>query len=200
VQLRIMIMYRKQLGMALAGASLLICAAPAMADSIGSAPADPFFEITFNATGSATINACTSSCGAPYSEAGTAVTNVGGLGGNGYDYALPEVVTAGCCIYVDNSSGVLVGVLDFIDVTDMDYLVSGTLSNYTNVGSVTASAGGSFTYLGPYPTANEYDGTIPSTVGVPAPSAGTGMPGLIFAGSAMFVWWRRKRNAEAVSA
>jgi hypothetical protein len=35
---------------------------------------------------------------------------------------------------------------------------------------------------------------------VPAPIAGAGLPGLIFAAGAMLAWWRRKRNAQASAA
>jgi len=37
------------------------------------------------------------------------------------------------------------------------------------------------------------------TVGIPAPALGAGLPGLIFAGGALVVWWRRTRRAQAAA-
>lgn len=160
-------------------AALLLGAAPAMADIGGGDP----FEITFSPNGTATINACSGTCAFTGADNGTPVTNVGGLGGNGYDFALPQPVVSGCCIDVFNSSNVLEGVLDFVDETDLDYIVSGSLSSYTDAVSMTANADGTFTYLGPYPSTNQYNGTLPAVSGVPEPSSLT-LLGVVLAGLA----------------
>jgi hypothetical protein len=191
-------MFRAKLtGLALAGASLFLCAAgPAMADTVGAGANDPF-EITFDANGNGTLNACSGTCSFfPGPDNGTAVTNVGGLGGNGYDFKLPQAVGTGI-VDIFNSSNVLVAALDFIDSTDLVYVVSGTLSNYASGFSVTANASGNFFYLAPsaFPNGNQYNGTIPSTTPLPAalPLFASGLGGLGLLG------WRRKRKAQAVA-
>jgi hypothetical protein len=156
--------------------ALLLGMAPAVAGPSAGGGGDPF-ELTFNATGGGTLNACTGTCSfGPGPDNGTAVSNVGGLGGNGFDYKLPQSVVTGCCVSVDNSSGALKGLLDFTDATDLVYIVSGNLVAYPDVITVTAAANGTFTYLGPYPATNQYNGTLPSAV--PAPLIGKGPAGV----------------------
>jgi len=187
-------MHKKLLGMALAGASLLVCAtAPAMAQ----------FELTFDAYGDGTLNACTGTCSfGPGPDNGTVVTDVWGVGGNGYDFPLPLPVVPGL-VGVYNSTDVLVAVMVFTG-TDLDYVVSGTLSNYPSLpdflpyGAI-ADPSGSFTYApeGAYPADTQYNGTIPQTAVTPVPAA---LP--LFAGglgALGLLGWRRKRKAQVAA-
>jgi hypothetical protein len=169
--------------------ALVLGTVPALASPSDLGNGDPF-EITFNANGTATINACTSAC-TTGPITGTAVTNVGGEGGNGFEFALPESVVSGCCVAVLNSSNVLSGILDFVDSTDLAFLTSGTLSNYAELVTVTADANGNFTYLGPYPSNNQYNGTLASAT--PEPSSLT-LLGSGFAALAGVVGRRRRRE------
>jgi hypothetical protein len=189
-------MYKNLLGIALTGVGLIVCAVvPAMADTVGAG--DPF-EITFSANGTGTINACTGSCSfGAGPDNGIAVTNVGGGGGNGYDFKLPSSVTTGI-VDVYNSSDVLVAALDFINPTNLDYIVSGNLKDYLSSFSVIANANGSFTYepSGAYPNNNQYNGSIPATpipTTLPLFVTGLGLVGLL-------VWRGKRRNAAAVTA
>lgn len=143
---------------------------------------DPF-ELTFGPTGIATLDACTGPCTFGLGpDNGVAVSNVGGLGGNGFSFALPEDVGTGIA-EVLNSSLVEVAVLDFISPTVLDYIVSGAISNYTSPFTAIAGPNGSFTLLGPYPTDNQYNGTAPSS-SVPEPMTltllGVALTGLFF--------------------
>ncbi len=171
--------------------ALVLGTVPALASPSDLGAGDPF-EITFNANGAATIDACTSAC-TTGPITGTAVTNVGGLGGNGFQFALPEPIAFGCCVAVYDSNNVLSGILDFVDANDFDFLTSGTLSNYDEAATVIANANGSFTYLpgGPYPSNNQYNGTLATAT--PEPSSLT-LLGSGFAALAGVVGRRRRRE------
>jgi hypothetical protein len=201
-------MSRKLIGIALAGACVVVCAAaPAVADTLG--PGDPgvpsdAFQISFDAGGNGNVAACISQPGAPctYTGAttGTAVTNVGGLGGNGFDFTLPQAVGGGIVDVL--SGGVEVAALDFGPLgqtgTDLFYISSGA-SAYTSTLKVTANASGAFVFkAGPgYPSGNTYDGSLVATV-TPIPAAlplfATGLSALVLLG------WRRKRTARSIAA
>ena len=106
-------------------------AAAATANATAVGDGDPF-ALTFSSNGSGDITSCSPSfsCSFTGTDNGTAVTNIGGHGGTGYDFKLPQNVNLGD-VGIFNSHNVLIGILDFIDATDMDFITGGNLSNYT---------------------------------------------------------------------
>jgi hypothetical protein len=46
-------------------------------------------------------------------------------------------------------------------------------------------------------SAGQISAVAVTSVGVPGPALGAGLPGLIFAGGGLLAWWRRKRRAQA---
>ena len=47
-------------------------------------------------------------------------------------------------------------------------------------------------------SAGQISAVAVTSVGVPGPALGAGLPGLIFATGGLLAWWRRKRRAQAV--
>ena len=163
----------------LVACALLAATATANATAVGDG--DPF-SLTFSSDGSGDITACT--CGTHGTDNGTAFSNLGGHGGNGYDFSLPLPVGTGD-VGIFNSLHVLVGVLDFIDSGDLDFITSGNLSNYWSLGdlSVTENSDGTFSYDPNGRDGNQYSGTLVSATPLPAAfsmfAGGLGLVGMM---------------------
>jgi hypothetical protein len=154
-------------------AALLLAAGPAMAGAIGGG--DPF-ELNFSYDGSGQVIACSGTCSFTGNDPATAI------GGGGSLFALPQTVGTGA-VLIDDALGSPDAELVFTATTMAYYsfncdgnqadICSNTPPVATTFVGTTAAANGAFTYLGPYPTENQYNGQLDSSSAVPEPASST---------------------------